>query len=106
MKRKLLFAMVLLGSLTLAACTEKNTDGESTMIEDVKDTVTETVLAVTEVPEIEGYELFWHDEFDGDRLDTKTWTVEAHKPGWVNHELQEYVIKRDNIFFARRQACY
>jgi beta-glucanase (GH16 family) len=98
MKRKLLFAMVLLGSLTLAACADKNTDGESTMIEDVKDTGTETALAVTEVPEIEGYELFWHDEFDGDRLDTKTWTVEAHKPGWVNHELQEYVIKRDNIF--------
>ena len=24
-------------------------------------------VTVTEVPELEGYELFWHDEFDGDK---------------------------------------
>ncbi len=29
------------------------------------------------VPEKEGYELFWHDEFEGNRLDTTKWAVRA-----------------------------
>lgn len=39
----------------------------------------------------EGYQLVWHDEFDGKTLNTKDWNVEAHEPGWVNNELQSYV---------------
>ena len=38
----------------------------------------------------EGYELVWHDEFDGDTLNTDDWNVELHEPGWVNAELQRY----------------
>lgn len=38
----------------------------------------------------EGYHLAWHDEFNGDRLNTNDWNVEAHEPGWVNSELQAY----------------
>lgn len=38
----------------------------------------------------EGYELVWHDEFDGNTL-SSDWTHERQKPGWVNNELQEYV---------------
>lgn len=39
----------------------------------------------------EGYELVWHDEFDGSRLDRSDWTHEVKSPGWVNNELQTYV---------------
>lgn len=52
----------------------------------------------TEVPDIEGYELLWHDEFDGDKLDETIWNYEPHEPGWTNEELQEYTTSTDNVF--------
>ena len=48
-----------------------------------------------------GYKLVWQDEFDGTKLNTKDWNVEAHEPGWVNAELQEYPDKNhssENIY--------
>ncbi len=39
----------------------------------------------------EGYELVWHDEFDGTSLNTGDWRHEVQGPGWVNNELQTYV---------------
>lgn len=39
----------------------------------------------------EGYELVWHDEFDGSALNTGDWRHEVQGPGWVNNELQTYV---------------
>ena len=74
MKKGLVFAAALLFGLTLTGCGAAKNEGEEIM-----NVNTETVT------EIEGYDLFWHDEFDGEKLDTKTWTVEAHKPGFVNH---------------------
>ena len=87
MKKGLVFAAALLLGFTLTGCGAAKNEEEETM-----NVNTETVT------EIEGYDPFWHDEFDGEKLDTKTWTVEAHKPGFVNHELQEYVINKDNMF--------
>lgn len=49
----------------------------------------EPVDPTIEVPE--GYELVWHDEFNGDKLDSSSWTHEVQGPGWVNNELQTYV---------------
>ena len=43
----------------------------------------------------EGYTLVWHDEFDGDTLNTEDWNVELHEPGWVNEELQRYTALED-----------
>ena len=40
---------------------------------------------------VEGYELVWHDEFDGESLNTADWTYEVKNSGWVNNELQNYV---------------
>ncbi len=51
-----------------------------------------------EVPE--GYHFVWADEFDGDSLNEADWNYEAHEPGWVNHELQEY-IPSDEYAFVR-----
>jgi len=39
---------------------------------------------------IEGYQLVWHDEFDGDSL-SADWEHVVWPKGRVNHELQEYV---------------
>lgn len=38
-----------------------------------------------------GYKLVWHDEFEGDALNTDAWTHEVQGAGWVNNELQNYV---------------
>ncbi len=47
---------------------------------------------------MDGYELVWEDNFDGDKLNRDDWNVELHEPGWVNAEWQEYVDSEDNIF--------
>lgn len=46
----------------------------------------------------DGYELKWEDQFDGESLNRADWNVELHEPGWVNHELQEYVDSAENIY--------
>ena len=51
-----------------------------------------------EVPELNGYNLLWHDEFDGTALDETIWNYEPHEPGWTNEELQEYTTSTDNVF--------
>lgn len=45
----------------------------------------------------EGYELVWHDEFDGDALDTLYWTAETGGHGWGNNELQYYTARQKNV---------
>jgi beta-glucanase (GH16 family) len=45
----------------------------------------------------EGYELVWHDEFDGDALDTLSWTAETGGHGWGNNELQYYTARQKNV---------
>jgi len=52
----------------------------------------------TDIPQYEGYSLLWHDEFDGDSLNTEIWNMEARQPGWTNNELQEYTKSSENIF--------
>ncbi len=49
-------------------------------------------------PELEGYNLIWHDEFSGDEVDSANWNFETRKPRWTNNELQAYVTSSDNIF--------
>lgn len=61
-------------------------------LEDGKDAVG------TGVPEIAGYNLLWHDEFNGSKIDETIWNYEAREPGWTNQELQEYTTSTDNIF--------
>ncbi len=55
-------------------------------------------VAEEEIPMLEGYELLWHDEFNGDTLNTENWTIETHAPGWTNNELQEYTAEEANTF--------
>ena len=52
----------------------------------------------TETPKLDGYNLLWADEFDGDALDESIWVYDPHEPGWTNQELQEYTTSTDNVF--------
>ena len=58
----------------------------------------ETAVVPTETPELEGYELLWSDEFDGDKLNEEIWTREERDPGWTNNELQEYTNSEENSY--------
>ena len=58
----------------------------------------ETTDEIADAKKDEGYHLVWHDEFDGNTLNTKDWNVELHEPGWVNAELQRYTkLEEGNI---------
>ena len=55
-------------------------------------------VSATETPQLEGYDLLWSDEFDGQTMDETKWNYEPHEPGWTNNELQEYTTSTDNVF--------
>lgn len=42
----------------------------------------------------DGMRLVWADEFDGTAIDESKWAYEVQRPGWVNHELQNYTSRR------------
>ena len=65
--------------------------------EETTEVATETE-SDSDIPEIEGYDLLWNDEFNGDALDESIWNYEPHEPGWTNEELQEYTTSTDNVF--------
>ena len=84
--------------VSLCACDKKETTTTEALTSEP--TTTETVPAEvkTQTPDIEGYNLLWADEFDGDAMDESKWNYEPHEPGWVNNELQEYTTSTDNVF--------
>lgn len=88
---------------TVAETTATETEATETEAEvtEATEAPTPTPLPPIEDPNIEppeGYYLVWHDEFDGDELDSSNWAGEYHRPGWVNNELQTYVVDGDNYF--------
>jgi hypothetical protein len=44
-----------------------------------------------------GPSLVWQDEFNGSALDESKWSYEVQRPGWVNHELQNYTRRPENV---------
>lgn len=44
----------------------------------------------------EGFELVWHDEFDGDEIDLTNWTYDIGGWGWGNGEAQYYTSRPEN----------
>lgn len=44
----------------------------------------------------EGWNLIWHDEFDGSKIDTANWTYDLGAGGWGNGEAQYYTSRPDN----------
>ena len=89
--------MILMGSLV--ACGKdtvqsvndsEDIETEVASDEDAVDTsATDVSEDAVEVPA--GYNLVWHDEFNGTELNEDDWNREEHKAGWVNNELQEYL---------------
>ena len=47
-----------------------------------------------------GWKLVWHDEFDGDAIDTSNWTYDLGGGGWGNGEAQFYTSRPENARVA------
>lgn len=47
--------------------------------------------------ELEGWDLVWHDEFDGSELDRESWTFDLGGGGWGNAESQVYTDRPENV---------
>ena len=82
----LLLACVMLTGL-FCGCEPKEKEPE--LIDQVAD---------ADVEKLDGYDLLWHDEFNGTALDETAWSMELREPGWTNNELQEYTSSTDNVF--------
>ena len=95
MKNKKILSSILAVSFlfSMTACGKKETTQTS-----ASSTTEATEETKPAVPEIEGYNLLWYDEFDGDKMDESKWNYEPHEPGWTNNELQEYTTSTDNVF--------
>lgn len=44
----------------------------------------------------DGWNLIWHDEFDGKRIDPQNWTFDLGAGGWGNGESQFYTSRQEN----------
>lgn len=86
------FSMAGVLAFSMAGCGAQN-DGTTV---DTANLVNQ--VAEEEVPELEGYTLLWHDEFNGTSLDENNWTRELRDPGWTNNELQAYTASEENIY--------
>lgn len=111
MKKRSLLAAVLVCALGLSACGNdgtnvSNTDSDVLNITEAEGTDAtveskepeNTQVADEDVPQYDGYELLWHDEFNGTEMDESIWSYDPHEPGWTNAELQEYTTSTDNVF--------
>lgn len=96
MKKRLIFPFIAIITAlgTLAGCASKSESGE----ESGSSAAVDSNFEPTAAPELPGYEILWHDEFDGSSLDDSIWNRELREPGWTNNELQEYTDSDENIF--------
>jgi beta-glucanase (GH16 family) len=53
-------------------------------------------LATTPIAVPPGWELVWHDEFDGTVIDSANWTYDIGAGGWGNGEAQYYTSRPEN----------
>ena len=90
------------GNTTATPPAQDSSEAEVTATEPAETEPADTTAAPAadsgEVPELDVYNLLWHDEFDGSALDETIWNYEPHEPGWTNEELQEYTTSTDNVF--------
>jgi hypothetical protein len=50
-------------------------------------------MPVTDLP---GWKLVWHDEFDGDAINSANWTFDIGGGGWGNGEAEFYTARPEN----------
>jgi beta-glucanase (GH16 family) len=71
--------LLILVGLLIAACTQSLLPAQ-----------------VTPIPALAGWNLVWHDEFDGKRIDRNNWTFDQGAGGWGNGEAEYYTSRKEN----------
>lgn len=95
MKKTLTLLLACAMAVSMASCGSSSSAGETSSGK-AESSSGEAAKAAT--PKLDGYELLWSDEFDGDKLNEDIWSYDPHEPGWTNNELQEYTTSTDNVF--------
>lgn len=104
MKIKRICALISAFTMLTACASKEDTSSSSSKAEVSSKTESSSVTDSTtdsstdEIPQLDGYDLLWNDEFNGNALDETIWNYEPHEPGWTNEELQEYTTSTDNVF--------
>ena len=96
-KLKMTISTALCAAL-LASCAAAPEQSEVIDTSSTETETTEATMETTQTPQLDGYNLLWSDEFDGDTLNESIWNRELRDPGWTNNELQEYTDSEDNIY--------
>ena len=58
---------------------------------------TSTPLPTHAAWELKGWNIVWHDEFDGSELNRENWNFDIGDNGWGNEEWQSYTDKPENV---------
>ena len=95
MKKTLTLLLACAMAVSIASCGSSSSAGETSS---GKEESSSGEAAKAATPKLDGYELLWSDEFDGDKLNEDIWSYDPHEPGWTNNELQEYTTSTDNVF--------
>ena len=95
---KTMKALSMIAALSMLACAVSCSSNTDTDAPKPTEAATEAATEAVDVPELDGYNLLWNDEFSGSALDESKWNYEPHEPGWTNEELQEYTTSADNVF--------
>jgi beta-glucanase (GH16 family) len=89
--------LVLLGVVAISWTPAANAQAGSTPTVTPQTTPEATPeLEATPIPVPDGWELVWHDEFDGEEIDETNWTYDLGGWGWGNGEAQNYTDRAEN----------
>lgn len=81
---------------SVTAAVSSASSAAATSAETTIDLVTPTPK--DQIPQMEGYNLLWYDEFNGTGLDEDIWNREIRAAGWTNSELQAYTDSDQNVY--------
>ncbi len=59
-------------------------------------TIPSPTTSPTAIPTLPGWQLTWHDEFDGSSIDPANWTYDIGGGGWGNGEMEYYTSRPEN----------
>lgn len=87
-------------SSTTTTVADSTTTSTTTTTTTVPPTTTTTIATPEPIPvaEIEGWELVWADEFDGEEINPDNWGYDIGGWGWGNGEAQYYTDRTENAW--------
>jgi beta-glucanase (GH16 family) len=92
--RKIMFSCTLIGLILSTACGIP--PAQTLTATPIPSETPMPTLTPTPIVAPEGWQLVWHDEFDGTKIDPKNWTYDLGAGGWGNGEMENYTSRPEN----------